>query len=257
MAVVIYSIAHIDSGKVYVGQTKDLRARWACHKYSAKHKSRRGPLHEAIAEFGPSRFTVSKLEIVAYVDADAAERKWIALLSSNKPGVGYNIESGGRVGQGMCSATKLKISKANKGKRHFGFRHSPHTMARIAATKRANLESGRTSIRSGWNHTEAARAKMAAAKVGYRPDMSWLRDDAAKAEWRRKNSEAHKSEKHVAHARANAEKMRGSKLTDEHKAKCKAALKARWQDPEYVARVMAGRKLAREKKAKAIVGNQD
>lgn len=50
-----------------------------------------------------------------------------------------------------------------------------------------------------------------------------------------------KTEAHKERARRNGSVCKGRVLTKEHKEKCGAAIREKWRDPEFVARVAAGR----------------
>lgn len=112
----IYKITNKLNGKVYIGQSVDINARWRRH-CSAKDNF---AIHNAIKKYGAENFS---FEVLLECPADMLnvwERDMIALYDCITPN-GYNLTEGG--GGCKCSEeTKIKISNAHKGK-HFSEEH--------------------------------------------------------------------------------------------------------------------------------------
>ncbi len=103
-------------GKVYIGQTGEpLKVRW-WKGYHKKEKSSRGPIGEAMAQFGKENFQMEPLcENLTKEGAWELEAKFIELYDSMNPEKGYNGKTGGRdKGSKMNEAAKEKNSRAAK-----------------------------------------------------------------------------------------------------------------------------------------------
>lgn len=95
----IYKIENTVNGKVYVGQTKDPKKRWAAHKWAAssnKKKRNCNPLYEEMRNYGIDRFSFSLLEQCKDDEMNKKEVFWIKCLNSQDKKFGYNIWGGGR-----------------------------------------------------------------------------------------------------------------------------------------------------------------
>lgn len=67
----IYKIENLINGKCYVGQSVDIKARWAEHRISINRKNRKTynyPLYSALRKYGKKAFEFSVLELVASKD---------------------------------------------------------------------------------------------------------------------------------------------------------------------------------------------
>jgi group I intron endonuclease len=92
----IYIITNIINGKVYVGQSTDIRQRWWHHKYELNkqiHSNRH--LQGAWNQYGKENFEFSILELCEENDLDNREIYWISEYNSKNPEFGYNLSDGG------------------------------------------------------------------------------------------------------------------------------------------------------------------
>jgi hypothetical protein len=85
---VVYAVYDARGDAIYVGQTRDLRARENAHRRSTDNK----PLYRVLD--GDCEFVVVEDVRGSQGDLDAAERKWIAELGTMFP-AGCNLNSGG------------------------------------------------------------------------------------------------------------------------------------------------------------------
>ena len=86
--VVIYRVKDWITGKMYIGQTTNLKQRWEDHcKLSKVNKSL---LSEAINKYGRENFFLIKLERCTKNEALKREAHWVAKLNTKYP-CGYNI----------------------------------------------------------------------------------------------------------------------------------------------------------------------
>jgi group I intron endonuclease len=114
----IYCLTSPD-GKVYVGQSTDLRARYGSFFYYRKTKtnSYRG-LEEAVSKYPRKQWRHEILQYCSKEELDELEEFWIKELDATNPERGYNKELGGR----GCPKPKRteeareRMSKAHKGK---------------------------------------------------------------------------------------------------------------------------------------------
>ena len=94
----IYQIRNTVNGKIYVGQSVNIKERIAQHKYKAFDKNEpgyRSAIHKAFRKYGVDAFEFSILEECSLEDLDNREKYWIKHLSSATPN-GYNILPGGQ-----------------------------------------------------------------------------------------------------------------------------------------------------------------
>lgn len=159
----VYTITHVESGKVYVGKSKVPRNRWARHKLDSATGDTM--LYRAMRKHGVAAF---KFEIVEQCPSDGdsfeAEKRWVAKLESNAPGKGYNHTEGGpgmprpdqvtrgRMGSGMRGKKQTPESVAKRAAANRGLKRTPETCALFSQL--------RSQIR------DETRAKMSAAKAG-------------------------------------------------------------------------------------------
>ena len=94
-SMVIYTITHRESGKVYVGQSKgDVRRRWSAH-CSEKSGAGRNAIKCAILKHGRDQFDFAVIDSAqTREELSAKERHWIAALNALAPN-GYNLTTGG------------------------------------------------------------------------------------------------------------------------------------------------------------------
>lgn len=115
---IIYTIINKINGKMYIGQTKrDLNLRWNEHTCECKSGNRH--LKNALSKYGKQNFVIIKLCYAnSQNELDILEKSWIKFFDTADKNNGYNKNIGGNGNNGFAhtSETKLKISKALKGK---------------------------------------------------------------------------------------------------------------------------------------------
>lgn len=147
----IYKVTHLDSGRVYIGQTRNKKGpldRWSGH-LSATKRGSKTHFHCAIRLYGVEAFKFEVIEECEEETANDRERYYIALHNSNKKHCGFNMSEGGDGGQNCVSEeVRQRISAANRGvprgpcspekakniskaKLASGYRHSEETIKRI------------------------------------------------------------------------------------------------------------------------------
>ena len=181
---VIYKLVSNIDGRIYVGQSIDFQQRIYRYKKSQKYPNKNSKIELAISRYKFENFHYYIIDISETLEMlDYKERFWIRVYSSDVPGIGFNIESGGN-GRGKVSQeTKDKISKALKGRFV-----SQETKDRISQSK------------TGSKASEATKVNMSKAQIERNQNMS--------EENKIKRSENMKGEKNPFY---------GKKISAEHK----------------------------------------
>ena len=130
----IYCIENKINGKKYIGQTKNFLQRIGSHKSDLnRHKVRNKHLQDAWDKYGEENFKFYLLQECPKEQLDILEMEIIDEFNTMDRDFGYNILSGGNVppnflGKKHSDATKLKMSKASKGNKHWlGKKHTEET----------------------------------------------------------------------------------------------------------------------------------
>lgn len=124
----IYRYTNLINGKRYIGQAKDLNARYSKHLSIAKHHPDKGSLlDKAIAKYGIDNFRYEVLEFCEPEQMNDLEIYWINYYNTNvyNGGYGYNRNNGGdghggkawNSGKKGCwsEETLKKFSESHKG----------------------------------------------------------------------------------------------------------------------------------------------
>jgi group I intron endonuclease len=214
MKKIIYLLRNRQNGKCYVGQTtQTLKRRVMAHKHYAFKRMSNLAIHAAIRKYGIESFEPSLLgEAGTFEELDAMESHYISVFNSMAPH-GYNLHTGGAYHE--CSdETKEKLRKAARKRPppFLGMRHSEEAKARISAAKMGNrcaqghviTPEQRQKMLAGihpFKHTEEAKKKISKARKGMK-----FTDD---------------------HRAAISKARKGKKLTDAHRAAMSVAQKRR------------------------------
>lgn len=137
----IYAFRHKTDGKVYVGQSKDVRKRRSQHEGKTSSNSRR--FHNALKAHGVEFFEFFVLEYCDMEMIDERETHWISKLDSLHPN-GYNLKSGG-------------------GALH---EHHPETKAIMSLNQKARVASGEHLFSTNDFQKEQAQRQRELARQG-------------------------------------------------------------------------------------------
>ena len=92
----IYKITNKLNGKIYIGQSVDIKKRWREHIFSSLHfenKVHNSPIHLALAKYGKDNFNFEIIEICDKNKLNEKEIYWVDYYKSYKNG--YNATIGG------------------------------------------------------------------------------------------------------------------------------------------------------------------
>lgn len=106
----VYKITNLVNGKIYVGQTNNVRRRFQEHL----HDKRNGhPIHLAMKKYGKENFAC---EILYHGENyNEEERHWISFYNTNDKDKGYNITIGGQDSSGEANPmAKITREKAQE-----------------------------------------------------------------------------------------------------------------------------------------------
>ena len=141
----IYKITNIINGKVYIGQSTNLKDRIKQHESMIKnYNENNNYLRKATKKYGYKNF---KIEIIKFCDEkelDYYEIYYIDLYKSSDRKFGYNIELGGNINKHLSKEQIDKMKKNKKGKLKgkdnpfFGKKHTEKTKKIISEKQKGN-----------------------------------------------------------------------------------------------------------------------
>lgn len=226
----IYLIRNSVNGKGYVGQTiYSIAHRWSAHKNEAKGESLCA-LHCAIRKYGIEKFFVSEVAQCDLALMNDLEKYFIEFYGTFHSQHGYNLTVGG---EGAL-----------------GYKHTLENIEKIRILHTGNA------YRKGIKNSFETRAKISAAHIGRKQSPEWIEKRIAPlrgkfrpvhviealrlANTGRKRSDEQKI--------ANANRRRGTKSSDETRAKVSASLMGNTRS--------IGRKHSEETKQKMSVAHK-
>lgn len=111
----IYKITHLDSGRIYIGQSTNIARRLRAYKNNGGSGNSNSVIKRAILKYGWDAF---KFEVMVYAAGyeylNYLEQKAIALYKSLAP-KGFNVLLGGD-NYSMAETTKKLLSESKKGR---------------------------------------------------------------------------------------------------------------------------------------------
>lgn len=187
----IYKITNNVNGKVYIGQSINIKARWKDHINALnRDDSRCTLLQRAWKKYGQENFSFEILELCTEDMLDDIETKYIDFYDARNKG--YNIEPGGNKNKCLSDETKQKIREAHLGK----------IIPDDIRCKMSESRTGENNGMYGKHHSEYSKKKMSDSKKGkpghpatdYQKERSRLANlgKPKSEESKRKMSESHK-----------------------------------------------------------------
>jgi group I intron endonuclease len=110
----VYAIRNAASGKTYVGQSVNIKSRWASHR-KMLGRGRKSALYEAIKKHGLESFEFEVLEECSPEELNDKEACWMDKLQTRTEG--YNILPAGQIGRVMDEAARKAISDRLRGRK--------------------------------------------------------------------------------------------------------------------------------------------
>lgn len=191
----VYSIRHIESGKVYIGSSFRLERRLQEHRrhLNAGHHRNRY-LQRAWNQYGECSFRFDVLLACSKENVLFYEQRAMDAFMSHDAEKGYNLtkQAGNVAGHTVSPETRARLSAQNKGKKL-----PPEAVERMRAAS------------TGRKHTAETKAKLSAAQ-----DRLWTQE--YREEFGKKLRGKPKSEEH---RKKLAEALRGRSLPEEVKEK--------------------------------------
>lgn len=155
----IYKIENKINGKVYIGQSVNIKRRWTRHKRELNNNIHgNNHLQRAWNEYGSKYFSFELIKACKPKYLNRFEKLYIRIFDSMDYNKGYNNDSGGFECKQFSEHALLKMQQNNKGKNNpmYGRKHSEETKTKIAKSK------------IGKKRSKATIQKM----IQNRPDMS-------------------------------------------------------------------------------------
>lgn len=285
----IYEILNTVTDKRYVGSAQNFLKRWRIHIRLLKrgeHHSKH--LQSAWNKHGPEVFVFQAIlycvpeELIEYEQLCIDEMNSaynICRVAGSTKGTVKSIEcrqkiSAKAIGRVWTEEARAKVSATLKGRKMSeafreqlrgnqyakGHKHTDEwkkaTSERQMGKKCPKSEEHRRKLseaNKGIPHSAERRAKQAAAQTGlkkgpYKPMSAETR--AAALEKRRANPPKRTPRVYTeADRKSMSERAKLAKHTEEARAKRAAAMRLKWADPEYHARVLASRAASKEKRS--------
>ena len=191
----IYKIVNCVNGKIYIGQSIDIKQRFSSHKSNAFNKDFNYPLYNALRKYGIANFEFIIIEeVISIQNLDEREQYWLDHYKAYDRKVGYNIRI-------ICDSNR-------------GLIHSEETKQLLSA-----LGKGKIAWNKGIPHTEETRKQMSESHKG----------KIVSDETRHKKSNIMKQLYESGEFLGNT----GNKHTKEFKDKIGKMSKDRWKNQEY------------------------
>lgn len=159
----IYKITS-PSGKIYIGQSKNVLFRWRYH-YLKLHCSSQRHLYNSLVKYGADKHLFEILEECEADELDTLEIKYILEYNSTDKSIGLNHREGGN-GRVVSESTRMKMSVAAIGNKNMlGKKHSEESLELMSKNRSGILSSSETKekirlSRLGRKHSQETRMKL-------------------------------------------------------------------------------------------------
>lgn len=158
----IYSITNKINGKIYIGQSVNIRKRWNIHKSLLNRDIHPNEhLQSSWNKYGADNFDFKLIKCCKSRYLDRFEKLQIKIHDSVDSSKGYNLDSGGSVGYIITDEVRKKMSKAQSGKNHplYGKHHSEETKQKMSESRM-----GEKNGFYGKHHSHESRKKISDTK---------------------------------------------------------------------------------------------
>lgn len=128
----LYKITNKLNGKVYIGQTRDVKRRWLEHKIAARSESPKTYIDQNIKNDGIENFIYEHIGTSKNKeDSNKTEIQLIAQYNSTDQNIGYNKSPGGdQFSDEYCQ--KMSEMRTGKGNPFYGKSHSVVSRGKIS-----------------------------------------------------------------------------------------------------------------------------
>lgn len=162
----VYLIRNTQNGKVYVGQSRNIRQRWTDHRKALRRSTHPNPhLQASWCKYGEASFEFEVVQQSEVTQLALLEQEWVHKLGSCDREKGYNLSTPTPSGYTMSAETRARIGAANRGKVR-----TPEMRVHMSAVKKGQGK-GREKSEMEVVHLRAAHARRAADPGGY----AWCR----------------------------------------------------------------------------------
>ncbi len=137
----IYKITNHINGKVYIGSSVNISARWNMHIWSLNTKCIKcnKRLQNAWNKYGQNNFSFKILQECDEELLLINETYWIKFYNSNEPNNGYNIEMPLEKTKSLETRKKLSILKSGKNHHFYGKHLNQNTKDKISKANKGNI----------------------------------------------------------------------------------------------------------------------
>jgi len=104
----IYLLTHVETGRKYVGQSKDILERIKYHSYGYGDQK----IARSIRKYGFNAFVSDVIELCSVESLNTREQYWITQFNCLSP-YGFNLTTGGQQAQKISEETRKRMSIAN------------------------------------------------------------------------------------------------------------------------------------------------
>lgn len=152
MTIGIYCIRQISTGRVYVGKSKSVEARFSSHRWSLKQAVRPKDcnryLHAAVKRHGIDDFAFEILQVFDVIDEEViaqSELEWMDFFGAHDRSTGFNLRRDSKTKMIVHPETRARLSKAHSGENNsnYGNRWTKKQRALMAEDLAARRAEGR------------------------------------------------------------------------------------------------------------------
>lgn len=211
----VYKIRNIQTGKVYIGSSKNLKNRIRDHRIALKNNQNSPYLQRAYNKYGKANF---EFKVLLRCDAQRAvllvhEQHFIDIYDATNPKYGYNLVpiAGSNLGHKHNNQARTNMSNAQKGKKHTAETiekmkgrapwnkggtgvYNKETLTKIGAASKGNQNL------LGFKFSDESKKKMSDSHKGHTPwnkglkgvQTAWNKGKRWSDTVKKKLSEAHK-----------------------------------------------------------------
>lgn len=163
----IYGIMNILTGKLYIGQSVDIKSRLTNHKSKLRNNSHDNDyLQKSWNKYGEKWFRFFPLCECSEDELNKLEDEWITLFDTTNRSCGFNLKTGGDSNCRLSEETKQKISNSHKGLRHSEETKNKISIAKSGENNQNYGKRGKGTPFYGHKHSEESKQKISNSLKG-------------------------------------------------------------------------------------------